>query len=101
VTQLPASVGTVCFPFLSPAATPVSVWNNLGKANLVGDSNYFGTPIANPAKAPAVFLYLPAGDTTNLPMGTSVTLQGIIIDPGSLSSKGGSATNAVIVTVTG
>jgi len=99
-SPLPASVGTPCFEmFLGAGANPVAVWNNLGKTNLVGSSAYFGTPIANPPKATAVFLELPSGDATNLPAGTTITFQGIILDPGSESPKGGSVTNAVILRV--
>jgi len=100
LTPLPASVGTTCFPFLLTAgAEPVAIWNGLGKTNVVGESDYFGTPITNPLPAPSVFLELPTGDPVNLPAGTVLTLQGIVIDPGSASPKGGSATNAVILRI--
>lgn len=99
VTELPASIGTSCFPMLLPTATPLSVWNNIGKTHLVGSSNYFSSPISNPGRAPDVFLMLSGGDTTNLPVGTTVTIQGVIFDPATHSTKGVSATNGVIVRV--
>ncbi len=99
VTQLPANIGTTCFPVLLPGATPTSVWNNIGQTGLVGSSNFFGSPIPDPANAPTVFLQLLNGDATNLPVGTMVTLQGVIIDPQALSPRGVSATNAVLLSV--
>jgi hypothetical protein len=100
-TNLPGGVGTTCFPFLLPqGASPDAVWNNIGKADLVGPTQYFdGTPLPDPARAPTVFLVLFAGDPVHLPVGTSVTFQGILLDPGSASSKGGSTTNAVVLRV--
>jgi hypothetical protein len=99
VTELPASIGTSCFPMLLPTAMPLSVWNNIGKTHLVGSSNYFGDPIPNPGRAPDIFLFLSDGDATNLPVGTTVTIQGVIFDPGTYSPKGVSSTNGVILTV--
>lgn len=98
---LPASIGTVCFPFiLTQGGDPDAVWNNIGKPSLVGTSKYLdGSPIADPARAPAVFLSLPDGDFETLPSGTDMTIQGVIVDPASPSPKGVSATNAVIVQV--
>jgi hypothetical protein len=100
-TALPAGVGTVCFPFLLPAgADPDAVWNNIGKIDQVGASQYFdGSSIPDPLRAPSIFLLLFDGDVVNLPAGTSVTFQGIVVDPQSTSSKGASATNAVILRV--
>ena len=99
VTELPADIGTTCFPMLLPTATPVSVWNNIGKTNLVGSSNYFGAPIGAPERAPAIYLLLDGGDPTNLPVGTTVTIQGVIFDPATLSNKGVSATNGLILEI--
>lgn len=100
VSLLPSNVGTTCFPFLLPAAAPVAVWNNLGKVNLVGSSQYFDTtPIPDPPSAPTIFLQLLSGDAINLPAGTEITFQGIIVDPASLSAKGASTTNAVILRI--
>jgi len=98
---LPGGVGIGCFPMiLTAGGNPIAVWNNIGKTDLVGSSKYFdGSPIVNPPKAPAVFLQLSTGDPVNLPAGTTVTLQGIIVDPGSTSPKSASTTNGVILTI--
>ncbi len=97
---LPDSVGTACFPILIPlGAAPVAIWNNIGRQNQIGSSTDFGgNPIPDPAPAPTVFLQLNEGDP-NLPPGTTITLQGAVIDPGSTSDKNGSMTNAVILVV--
>ena len=85
---------------LLPGASPEAVWNNAGRPNRVGSSRYFdGTPLPNPGLAPVTFLDLPEGDLANLPPGTSVTLQGAIVDPASASEKGASVTNAVILRI--
>jgi len=97
---LPADIGTFCFPLLlSTGASPQYVGNNLGKQNLVGASAYFGTAIPDPSKAPAVFLQLTNGDTTHLPAGTLFTLQAVAVDPASVSPKGASTSNAIIIQV--
>jgi len=96
---LPKSIGTFCFPIFLAENQPDAVWNNIGKPNRVGASNYFGTPIPDPPAAPAIFLDLPAGDVVHLPAGTTITLQGVLIDPVSPSPKGASTTNAVVVEV--
>ncbi len=99
-TALPFDVGTSCFPMLLPDATPAAVWNNIGFRPQVGESRYLdGTPIEDPSRAPTVILYLPFGDPQNLPPGTELTLQGILIDPGSASPRGGSVTNSVTLTI--
>lgn len=98
VTALPAGIGDVCFPLLFPTgASPVIIANNAGREARVGASMFFGSATADPPRAPSTFL-----DRTsdpNLPPGTEITLQGAIFDPGSASTKGASATNAVVVTV--
>jgi hypothetical protein len=101
VTPLPGGVGIGCFPFLLAAGgNPLAVWNNIGKTDLVGSSQYFdGSPIPDPARAPVVFLQLSQGDVVNLPVGTTVTFQGIIVDLGSSSQKSASTTNGVILNV--
>ena len=101
VTSLPASIGTFCFPLLlAGGADPAAVWNNIGKEGAIGSSEYFdGTPMADPDKAPVVFLQLVGGDAVNLPPGTDVTLQGVIIDPASISPKSASSTNAVTLQI--
>jgi len=103
VTSLPAGLGSYCFPLLIPpfgSAAPASVWNNIGKTERVGASNYFGTPIADPTKAPAYFVTNAAGDVANFPLSSQWTLQGIVINPAGSSPKSASVTNAVIVDVT-
>ncbi len=98
---LPAKLGTFCFPLLfSQGGAPAAVWNNIGKENQVGASQYFdGSPIADPPRAPADFLALPTGDPAELPVGTTVTFQGVILDLDSLSPKRASTTNAVVLEV--
>ncbi len=91
---LPASIGTTCFPFLlSKGATPLIVANSLGKESKVGASHFLGTPWADPETATTEMLF------PSLPIGTEMTFQGVILDPGAVSSKGASTTNAVVVRV--
>ncbi len=99
--RLPLAIGTVCHPLLLPeGGDPDAVWTQIRQPAIVGASRYFdGAPIPDPAKAPAIFLHRPDGDATHLPPGTEVTLQGVIVDPTSMSSKRVSATNAVIVRI--
>lgn len=97
LVALPANVGTACFPMIS--AAPSAVWNNIGKTNILGESSYFGSPISNPQRAPTIFLQLANGDIANLLIGTEWTLQGVILDPASLSPKAASATNAVVLSI--
>ena len=98
---VPGNIGTTCFPLLlNQGAAPIAVWNNIGKVNKVGASEYFdGNPIPDPPRAPADFLDLPIGDTTNLTAGTVITLQGVIVDPASASPKAASTTNAIILEI--
>lgn len=99
--SLPLNLGTVCFPmFLNQGATPLAVWNNSGRIAKFGASEYFdGSAIPDPLAAPSVFLRLFDGDTANLPVGTIITFQGLLVDPGSISSLGGSVTNAVVLDI--
>lgn len=101
ITPLPAQVGWTAFPFLlSEGASPMAVFNNLGKTIHLGESHYFdGTPLPPPPRAPGVFLELPNGDASNLPPGTVFTMQGVILDPGTEGSKPASATNGVVIHV--
>lgn len=94
---LPAGVGDACFPMLLPEAGPVAVWNNIGKEARIGASAYFGQPILDPGLAPTTFWNLPTGDYGNLPSGTELTLQGVILDRGTSSSRRASTTNAVLL----
>lgn len=103
ITPLPASLGSFCFPLLIPpfgAGAPVSVWNNIGKTDRVGASNYFGTPIANPTNPPVYFLADGDGDATNFALGSQWTIQAVQLNPASSSPKGASVTNATIIDVT-
>ena len=102
VDVLPASLGAMCFsPLIPPFGTgaPVAVWNGIGKANKVGSSNYFGTGIPDPARAPTTFLDLPAGDAVHFPICSRFTIQAIIANPAATSPKGFSVTNAVVFEV--
>ena len=93
-TPLPFGIGDVCFPLLtSDGAAPVIVANNIGKPNQLGESHYFGVPTADPETATTSFLY------PNLPIGTTLTFQGVIVDPGSTSPRAVSTTNAVVLAV--
>lgn len=92
-------LGNQCFPFVGGA--PAVVENNVGKTNLVGASNYFAAPIADPAKAPTFLASLTQVviDTTNLPAGSSWTHQAIHLNGAASSKKGGSLSNAVVMTM--
>ncbi len=93
-TVLPFDIGLTCFPlFLTQGAAPVIVANNIGKRNLVGESHFLGVPRPDPERASTSFTYPP------LPLGSVLTFQGVIIDTGSASPRGASATNAVILKV--
>lgn len=93
-TELPFDVGVTAHPLLLPGgASPVIVSNGFGFENLVGASHYFGASAPDPSRAPATLFY------PDLPPGTCITFQGVIKDPGSISSRGASVTNAVIVKV--
>ena len=98
IRPLPANLGTFCFPLLfEPAdnADPSAVWNNIGKPNRIGASNYFGSPIADPERAPAFFHLDPNGDIEHLPSGSEWTVQGVVFNPASTSPRGVSVTNAI------
>lgn len=101
VTPQPAAIGATCFPVLLAAgANPIAMWNGVGKVDRVGASQGFdGAPIPDPAPAPTVFAQLDDGDPVHLPAGTRITLQGVMIDPGSSSVKLASATNAVVLAI--
>lgn len=93
-SELPFDLGSSCFEFLLPSgASPLIVANNIGKANAVGASSYYGVPTDDPDPATTNMLY-PA-----LPVGTVLTLQALVIDPASIGTKGVSVTNAVVVQV--
>ena len=92
-------LGNNCFPFLG--GSPAVVENNVGKTNLVGSSNYFGPPIADPSKAPTFLASLLQAnvDTANLGAGQQFTHQLIALNGAASSSKGGSLSNGVIMTM--
>jgi hypothetical protein len=93
-TFLPANVGATCFPFLlEDGAAPVIVANNLGREPRVGESQFFGLPVADPEPATTTVFY------GTLPVGLELTFQGLIIDPGAINSMGGSVTNALVVRI--
>jgi len=100
IVSLPADLGPFCHELLFPrGADPLCIWNNVGKTDRVGTSNYFGNPIPNPARAPVTFQVLPAGDPVNLPVGTVWTLQALILNPLASSWKPGSVTNAIVIVI--
>lgn len=92
-------LGNECFPFVG--GSPSVVENNVGKTNLVGSSNYFGVPIADPGKAPVFLASLlqPNIDTANLGAGQQFTHQLIALNGAASSAKGGSLSNAVVMTM--
>lgn len=100
MTPVGFEVGPACFPFLAvQGSAPIATWNGLGKENQLGMSRDFNNnPIANPGRAPDVFFWYPEGALSGLGVGVTITLQGILLDPGTKSSRGVSTTNAVYVT---
>lgn len=101
ITKLTNQLGNTCFPILlTDGAAPVARYNNIGKEDKIGGSEYFGDDtIPDPARAPTTFLDLPTGDPANLPIGTVFTLQGVILNPAVVGAKQASITNAIVVTV--
>ncbi len=97
---LPKAIGTSCFEFiLQLGATPLAVWNTVGKEDKIGTNEYFGTPLDDPPTASAVFFKLTQGDPVNLPVGTVLTFQGVLIDPATASAGGASLTNAIVLEI--
>lgn len=92
-------LGPACFPFLN--GNPSIVENNLGKTNLVGPTNYFGTLSTDPSPAPLfVEPTQPVIDAVNLPSGSSWTAQAVAVNPATSSQiKPVSLTNAVIIEI--
>ena len=94
LTSLPFEIGATCFPMLtSDGAAPVLVANNIGKTNQLGASHYQGVPTPDPDPATTSFLY------PDLPLGTVLTFQGVVVDPASQGLRAVSATNAVVLRV--
>ena len=102
VTSLPAQLGDSCFPFLIPpggTAAPSAVWNKIGKVDKVGASDFFGTPIPDPDRAPVTFYSRASIDTSVMPVGSRWTLQAVILNPTATSPKAASVTNAIVLEV--
>ena len=106
ISPLPRGLGVSCFRVLFPqGADPAAVFNNLGKTDALGESSYFGSSIADPPLADegqTVFFTLPTGDSTNLPVGSQWTLQGVIENPAvpGPPNRQASVTNAVVLEIT-
>lgn len=90
---LPANLGKLCFPLL-PQSSPIGIFNNLGKPNVLGTSEWGGNAIPDPPRAPNNFFFLPA---LYLPVGAVITLQGAILNPNASGDKPASVTNSVTV----
>lgn len=101
ISIVPKNIGTSCFQVLLPlGGMPLAVWNTVGKESKVGDDMYFdGSPLPDPPTASAVFFKRTQGDPVNLPIGTVVTFQGVIIDPATASNGGASLINSVILAI--
>jgi len=98
ITTLPSSLGDICFDPLIPHPPTLSIIaNNIGRRNRIGSSMYFGTPVPDPPRAPAIAFQNGAGDTANMPAGSCWTLQAVILNPAATSPRGGSVTNAVLL----
>lgn len=102
ITTLPAQLGDMCFAALLPpfgSAAPVAVWNNIGKINRVGSSNFFGVSSADPARAPTTFYSVASVDLANMPIGSTWTLQAVILNPAATSPKGASVSDAIVLEI--
>jgi hypothetical protein len=98
ITVLRPSLGAGCFPFLiAQGADPVAIFNSIGREEDIGSSEYFGTPIPDPAPAPTDFLDLPYGDPVCFPVGYVFTLQAVIKNPAVPVGKKVSITNAIVL----
>ncbi len=96
---LPRGIGTIGFPLLLPEATPIAVWNSIGKESFLGESRVFSVPIPAPSPAPTELLDTASGGTFSVPPGTVLTFQGVIVDPASDAAAPVSVTNAVVLLV--
>jgi len=101
VVRMPGGVGWIGFDLrLASGAMPLAIFNGIGKTQAIGESvDFDGNPIPDPPPAPSVFLDLPFGDAMHLPVGTVVTFQGGILDPGTAGNKPASVTNGIVLTV--
>lgn len=100
VRTMPANIGSACFAiFLARGANPIAVWNSAGKEHRFGASRDFdGQAIPDVQHAPAHLFHIDDGGAT-FPVGTAITFQGLIVDPGSASGRKVSVTNAVTLRV--
>jgi hypothetical protein len=91
LTLLPKSLGTLCFPMLATGGEPQprKTWNNLGRYRKLGSPDFPSTP------APSNVLDAPRG--VGFPV--TATLQGILLDNGSVAEGPASITNAVVLRV--
>ena len=98
VTALPRNIGDACYPILlSDGAMPAVIANAAGRPDLVGESSFFGTSTPNPSRAPSTILQRTSDP--NLPVGTVLTFQGAIYDPGSAVPRGVSMTNGITLCI--
>ena len=102
LSTLPAQLGDSCFSFLIPpfgSGSPSAVWNNIGKRTRVGSSGFFGQKIADPDRAPTTFYSVPLVETGVMPIGSTWTIQAVILNPNATSPKSASVTEAVVIDV--
>ncbi len=93
LTTLPANLGKICFPLL-PQGSPMGIFNNLGKPNVLGTSHWQGNANLDPPRAPTTFFVLPP---LQFPIGATITLQGAVLNPNASGNKPASVTNSVTV----
>jgi hypothetical protein len=89
VRALPLGLGSIAFPMpLAPQGTPqpIAIWNN------AGFTGRLGAPTLPSAPAPSVVF----GTPTGLPAGRTITLQGVIADPGAPNGRA-AVTNGVVI----
>ena len=56
-------------------------------------------PVPGPPPAPAFLFQVSQGDPVNRPIGTVLTFQGAMVDPGTAGARPGSVTNGMVVTI--
>jgi IPT/TIG domain-containing protein len=91
LVTLPRGLGTMVFPtpFAGAAPQPRAVWNNVGRAAVLG------APTLPSSAAPTVLARRPHG----VPVPVVATLQGLIRDDASGSADGYSVTNAIVLRI--
>jgi len=89
LTPQPHGLGMMGFPTVLAGGDPqpYRIWNNIGKHPWLGSPNFPSDP------APSVVLSAPGG----WPRPITVTLQGFILDHGSMANVPASITNALIL----